>query len=664
MRGAYAGPRPGLRPGRRVFQAPPHWLAAGTWVVALWWLTPPLLYRELTDSLDDSWYLGVVMGFERHLQWGRDLIFSYGPLGFLSKPIYVDARTWAMSFGAAVSAHLLLLGLFAWLLVHLHARGRYWFLLTGLLLLPAPALPSVEHELVLASFVLLLVAQLPGSSRRSLVTAALAGLLISLLAVIKGTALLSGSVLLAVFAAFAVSPRLRRPAAAALLAAALGFAVGWLASGQQAGSLPVYLRGVVEVIGGYSPAMAVDGRDYYDYRFVGAQAVAGFAFLALLGLVAVSVAWRRDWAVLRPLALAAPLMFVDYKEGFVRFGDNQSVFYSMVMIEAAVLLVVLSGRGLGGLSPKLPQGVALLAIVTGGLVLWGPGYALHLTHFPPLSPDIGRAQRYNSIGLAAAAIASPSARRTMTTAARRQMRANYGLEPAEVDLLRRGSVDAAPFDIGITDAYALHWQPRLAMQSYAAYTPYLDRADAALWKSDRRPFSVLFTFTGVDRRYPPWEEPADFRAMLENYRPVLGTGPRTVLVAEDRPGTLVDRPLGSGRVPMGVAIQVPPRPGLVYADIEVVPSAVGRLVSLLYKPASAWVTLAYDGGRAQSRHRLVVGTARDGVLVSPYLRDADGFRATWTGGPGHLVDSLSVSVDDGLEYAPTVSARFYERVPR
>src|SRR4051794_2981556 len=62
-------------------------------------------------GLDGSWGIGLDLGLARGLEFGRELIFTYGPLGLTSGPRAVTGGTFALALALAVVLHGLLAAL-------------------------------------------------------------------------------------------------------------------------------------------------------------------------------------------------------------------------------------------------------------------------------------------------------------------------------------------------------------------------------------------------------------------------------------------------------------------------------------------------------------------------------------------------------------------------
>ncbi len=62
-------------------------------------LPPPLPIRPGAHLLDPSWHIVLTDGFLRGAQFGRDIVYTYGPWGFVENP-QGDPRIYPWLFGA------------------------------------------------------------------------------------------------------------------------------------------------------------------------------------------------------------------------------------------------------------------------------------------------------------------------------------------------------------------------------------------------------------------------------------------------------------------------------------------------------------------------------------------------------------------------------------
>ncbi len=72
--------------------------------IILWIVMPSGPYRGL-PGLDGSWVFGLNMGHFSRMNFGRDIVFTYGPLGYLMYPVFPEAEAWAVfafAWGTAI----------------------------------------------------------------------------------------------------------------------------------------------------------------------------------------------------------------------------------------------------------------------------------------------------------------------------------------------------------------------------------------------------------------------------------------------------------------------------------------------------------------------------------------------------------------------------------
>src|SRR5262245_52061436 len=85
-----------LRSGRRRSQSPVQQARVGR---LLLWLFGPALFAvpwtsaQLTAGLDASWVTALNLAFLHRLRFGHDLLFTYGPLGFVDAAEPISRKT-------------------------------------------------------------------------------------------------------------------------------------------------------------------------------------------------------------------------------------------------------------------------------------------------------------------------------------------------------------------------------------------------------------------------------------------------------------------------------------------------------------------------------------------------------------------------------------------
>jgi hypothetical protein len=554
-------------------------------------------------GLDPSWVAGLYMGAADGLQFGKQFVFAYGPLGFLQQPSLYDGGLWMLSFAYQSLIHVALATSLLWvarrafpLVVALAAS--YVLLVVGYL----------EAAVVLLSFSWCVVALDEEGPRFAIP-----------LVVFGGGALAAIELLgkanfgIAVFSFCAVAllgiENRRRNVSAFAAVVATGLGVLWLASGQALANVPDFASNLSQVIGGYSQAM---GADLGGFGWVLPCAI---LTMALLLAAAALAGWReRLPRRLALLALVALFAFFAFKQGFVRQGPDSRAQFFVIMLGGGLALASLLPARL----PRLPPRSAAFALVLPLLALTVialPGASFWRSLEPGDHTSFLREDLH--------AFLSPGEREQIRADGQEGMRAAYGLDRSTLRLVGHRPVHVDPLEIGVAWAYGLNWHPLPVIQDYQAYTPSLDRLNAEALSGADGPAVILRQDTGaagsatgeaaIDDRYPGWSPPAAKLAMLCNFRAVRTTARWQVLDrADDRCGPA--RSLGSVSAETGeeIAVPLPPRRrDIVFARIHgLAIDGWESLRSLAYRARDRTVT--FGGKRSW---RLVAATAEDGLIM-------------------------------------------------
>jgi hypothetical protein len=588
-------------------------------VVAL--LTWPFFSLAPSAGIDPSWIEGLYMATQRGLDFGTQVVFSFGPLGFLDTPGAIELDLGRLAFLWSALVHL------SFCIAVLWASRRAFSLLPGLALtLFAASMPSSDPVLITAAVVCAAALLDEWSPRLRLAFALGAGALAGMQ--LLGS-LRAGPVLVVMALAVLLGlPERRRtlPAfAASLLASFLAF---WFATGQGLGNIDDYALNTASVLSGYSASMVyvLPGRWWQFPGFV----------LGIATLVGLAIVAGRRWDAPRRaglLAVVAAVAFLMFKHAVVRSSPGS----------AGVCLAALFAIGLA-LAPHVRRPLAVGAVA----VLAGLTYIGNQEGFSPVTFDFGA--RAESFVTQLKYMVKPGRLAEQQLAGRGAMQAYYALTPEQLALLRSGSVHVASLETGVAYAYGLDWDPLPVFQQYAAYTERLDRLNAAKLESSSAPDRILWenapvvdpTFVNVrpfpgtiDERVPAWDSPAEMVQMFCRYRvenwddrwAVLRRGP-------DRCGP--ERPLRSLTVAAGERVPLPATKRdealLVRVDGLGV-SGLERLRAFLFRGARRHALL--------DRHswNVIPGTAGDGLLLRI---------PAWADYPGHYaldVDTTTIGFE-------------------
>lgn len=515
------------------------------------------------------------MARDRGLTVGRDLIFNYGPWGFLNIPIALTHGSWLAAVSFRLAAQLALFGGIAvWIRGGL-SGWRCFIPALPLLLF----LPPVEYRWLLA--LVLWIALLVGARRSFPAPTACLGLIAAASVMIK----FSMGVAAMMVVAGGVLALLTSKRARSALTLAAGFGAGVIIWGTLAlGSIDAlfeFLRNSIEISTGYESAMERRGPMWQP-------PVIAFAMLAC--------AWAALRGNDRVRALAFPscgLLAITFKHAFIRHETHAFLAFTV----GSVLLVWLMLAQRSWL--RMRAGVLLLAgagVLLGAFIVQPPTDLLTR----PLT-----ALRY--LG-EAAAIEADFADGSHRSRVRAELRQALPLHPGAREMIGDRTVDILTVEVALAEGWELNWRPRPVLQSYAVATRALDELDAAHFASDRAPEILLVDLQGLDTRHPFMDAPLTWREILLRYDP-LGRDERWMILGRrDEARQASERSLGSLSLPMNHVASAPEsHGGHVEMRVRLEPTLWGRLVAIPWKLPEVRLGVAGES-KAQPR-RILAATA-------------------------------------------------------
>lgn len=530
------------------------------------------------------------MAARHRLHYGSGMVFTYGPLGFLSVPIPYFRSTWLLSV-----AYVLLLQL-ALCLALLCALRRSLGLAPGgaaAFVVATASRVLAPTEVALALFVLgcVLVAGSDADDPGWATAAVVAG------GAIAGFHLLmkfnTGLAMLSVGAVTAWVVGRARWSSEALFGVSAGgtVVIGWIATGNKVGDLGLFVRRSLQVASGYSEAMGTEepGR---RWEYVLAAAVV---------VLVASLAWvaTRNLPRGRRLAVGAVVatwLFVALKHGFVRHDAHSVVFFGEALVVSVSFCRFKRRREVLGVVCLLVVGLfAVSRSSPPGLVDPRPA---------PVTALAGLVDLLRPHGLTLA-----------ISSARERLQHEYGLDDRTLAALAGQSVHIHPLEASVAWAYPqLKWKPLPVFQAYSAYTAALDEANAAVLAAPDGPDRILASWGTIDGRYADWDPPAAMLAMACHYvQSGVQGGWQLLSRTPSRCGA--EQPLGTVHATVGQAVTVPAAGApdrIVLARIHGLDTSLAyRLRAQLLKIPP--ITIVVD---RTTSYRLVPGTAGDGLVLA------------------------------------------------
>jgi hypothetical protein len=563
-------------------------------------------------GIDSSWSLVLAWAFEHELQWGSDLQFTYGPLGFLHPLAGYFPDTYALHFTAQLAITAAQALIFARVAMLLPAGVSLLFF--GTMMYWSHFLWADSAVFACVAMILVLASGWLASGEHRLRTP-LGALLLLLGAVFAWTKFTWLVLWIGAIAVLALRVRLgaglRRALGVVALAACLALLV-WFAAGQSLHALLRYVAASSDISSGYLSAMSAPPAKP-SIEILGVCAAA--AYLLLLALL-----WwhdRRNVAAAALLGFNGFALFLIWHATYTRADGHVDLLFPTL---ALLPFVLLADRNLRtSRATTIAAAACSLGITIAGafVVNFSPSNALG---------NVMAMARAN-----AGILAHPVDRQGFLDSIWQNYAIKHDLPRIRARVADR-TVDLLTTSQGMLLLNRLNYAPRPVMQSYAAYTEKLDRENEAYFLGDRAPDFVLLKLDPIDQRFPAEEDSLALIALLRRYRPVLSEAGYLLLErtavhpqAAPDPATLAAI---DGR--LGDYLDVPdPGDGtlICYADVDL--SWLGRLYRFVFREPVLLMDLETTAG--QHEFRFVPGIGRAGFLLSPALVNDEAYMKTTLG---------------------------------
>lgn len=592
------------RPDQRVFgDAAWYWTAAFAVVFFL------CVFRFGTPAgieIDQSWATVLGWAHLHGMRFGEELVFSYGPLGYLHpRGPYNPLLFETYLFGQV----LLTLGYtFIYATTFRSLAGAERVLFALVVLLPC----RLQNDVLLVGtgiFALVALDRFVRSSRddrRAWAGLAVIVLQMNALGLMKFTLFPLTLLLAGIGALLFLRDRRPRAAVAWLAGWLASFLALWLGHGQQLSNLVAFLRGALRIVAGYGAGMGVETT----------PGLLALGLLALLATAAALLYWLRSESPrdLRALLLFGYLAFcllLAWRNAFTRADIwHVRLFFPLASFVAFALLALASGR----LAPRWRRalGASALLCIAGVLNL-----ALPQTK----AGDYVAAGRELRQHVATLLRGELGARRAQQ---REALRRQYDL-PALRRLVGSERVDLFGCNQAVLLLNEFNYAPRPVFQSYAAYTPSLQQVNEAFYLGAAAPRFVILGLCPIDQHYPASEDALALLVLLRNYRPVAAEK-SFVLMQRSDAVPVTAPPVSGTAVPVesGQWIDVPAGEAATRIHLGYGLNLAGRLHTLFLREPSLSLEVETADKQVHA-FRLVRSVARSGFLLSPLLLEDEDY---------------------------------------
>jgi len=573
-------------------------LAIGYFSVVLF----PGNYFALDVGLDPSWRYAINYLPHSAEVFGRDVAFTYGPLGYFLEPVNIGSNLVQASL-----FHVLMHGLLILILLD-YAWRRKKTLPTIFLVVSFALAPLVgqglsahfEYSYLVVSSVLLVLSY--GNERLSTVADFINPLLAGMFLFMKFSLGLSAVLMIAALAIVKILRRQKNAWRSALIVCST-FVVTTSALAtiycKSPRNFVAWLVTSWQIADGYSVAMSAVGRPH----ILAWALIALGSYLVLLILLG---AYRSPlFFVAMVFAIA---IFFCFKHAYIR-QETLHVLYFFPFLLSLVGILGLNAHG----ARELRLAAFCYVII---FILALPNAMLYrYLDWPGVGHQLRGNKGLDNLRLL---INLNDTRQKLDILGRANLEADR--LPAEwIRLIveNDAKVGTLPWEVSYCAANNLRWDPFPALQAYSAYKASLDQRSSEHYSGSQAPDFLLINFNDIDGRNLLLSTPETWRVILHNYALLKSESGKGVQLFKKKEQPVVSKLaiIGHETARLFEWVSVPPSDKMLYAFLEMRLRPLGWTSKTFYQIPPVTISVMYASG-SYAGYRMIPDTARNGLLLN------------------------------------------------
>lgn len=552
-----------------------------------------------------SWVAVLTYAMSEPLQFGKDFIFTYGPLGFLVCAWYAG-KLFTFTFFGRLAIQAIYFGLVFFYSKKFYPKYRFLFLIISFL--------STQHQFGKFAYVLMLAGLIcleSPNEKKDRIAFAVAAFSLSVFCLVKGNLLFLALIILGLVLLYHLLNKNWKLSTALFATFIISFLSLWLLMGQKLANIGAYLRGSFEISSGYSEAMSLWPKT--SILILGILLAALCAIQLIQFLFKNSPDYKRCIFVF--LILSASF-FIEWKSGFVRAdGHTADWFIFGGLIGAIIPLFFNPYSCFTKTQVFLGTAAFLLSISTIPYVL--PGF------YFGCKTIIASHWNHNLWNLTHPKAIAQIAKREVIQS--RQKNAFTKIK----NIIGPKTVDFIGFSQGILILNQLHYTPRPSFEGYSTYTSFLNARNIDFYRSPAAPQYVILQLHPIDYRFSALEESDILALLVQYYEPVFLEEDYLLLrkIAASPSGTILTSNhfdfIESKRLKLTDVCTLP-NASAVWCKMDLRPTLIGKILNFLFQSPPVFIETV-NSEKIVSLNRILPTIARNGFILSPAFSSTDEF---------------------------------------
>ena len=604
-------------------------IRTAAWVVAscLTWLSIVYLPREvLRPELIDPSCQGALSYFaEKQTQFGPEIMFTYGPLGYLVPENY-DGILFTRKLISELLSKLFMTLALVWIASQIPYWNRVLFFCFVWILAPrfGNSYPEVLFYFCMAASGAILAGQ--GTWKRYFLAPILTFL--AFVSLIKFTLLVYSTFIIILLSIHWASRRNWKECLLIPSAYVALIFMAWAMAGQKWVNFPSWIFTSLQVASGYQECM---GREPNPGILPLALAIAA----AGTSLFGVSIyAFRTNLSACLPLLCLAAGYWMSWKHGLTRADDHVNLFFGFSLLGFVSFPAFID---------RLRHRLRIVQVLSGlGCILCLCGIYIQSPIFLTKGPIYSASHLFETIRNLMFVTSYETRLETQLLAEKKRFEC-----PWIKAVVGNATVDVFGYNQGIGLLNDLNYQPRPVFQSYSAYTPFLIRANADFYRSGRAPSYVISSLGTVDDRFPTQDDSEALRVLLLDYDFVLADQGWLLWRRLVFRKTVEEEVTGTETMERRFGQEVTLPGNNLWCAIDIKETSLGKLRRVFYQAPVVFISVT-DENHLSATFRILPTIARTGFILDPcLLSDVDivGLKTEFEPKPRHIV-SFRLWVDE------------------
>lgn len=548
-------------------------------LAAVFFVLPGTVLSVPAIGLDQSWTIALQVAHEKGLTFGRDLIFTYGPLGFLSTRIAAPStKAYIIAYDIFLSLQFIILPFFIFSLAPSIVSILSVFILYFII-------GNAYYFMEAATLMFLLSTFWAFYDRRRSSNFAFALALVSALICfyVKLNMGLAGLLQLTVLISLSACVREKRFRSLIQLSVILAALV--VSTFLVNVDLLAYIRASMHIANGYNDAMYLTLQEP-------AYLKKALIILAVLGVSTLLTAITQKSPML-PLCCCG-FAFLLFKQSFVRGDEHVYAFFDYISVTFGLLALHSIGR---------TRVFNLLALAAVSLFII---YDKKIT-LESFTSRYNRTSNYlDSLALDSSVVQKSSP-----------------LPAPFARIIGTDPVDLMPDNTAMLYQANLNYIPRPVIQSYTSYDSFLDSINAK-FLGERGQKYIIFSHGCIDRRYCLYDDSEAKISLLENYAIAHQEGGMFLLKRRDTAAPFKRTLISQGSYSLDKEFKFKNTGTLQFVKLKIKYSLAGKILRFFYKPSP--LVISIKAGGTKKDYRGIVPILNGGVIGNLEIQSPDSIK--------------------------------------